>query len=467
MEQDQMQEQAVISPRKSSLTTGNPTKNLISLAAPTMMGFLFQMLFDLINIGWIGHMSSKAVAGVTIFTTMFMLVNVLNEIIGTSSVSLITQSYGRGDDERTSLCIEQTFVFKSLVAVLAGMLFFVLLRPLLGFFTQDPEVQKAAMSYGYIRIFFLPIMFSSYTVNTALRCLGDAKRPMKIMMMAALTNLILDPFLMFDVIPGTQLHGFGLGVFGAALATVITVSLAFLYGFTLILSGKTKVHIRWRKLFQLNWEIDKKLLLIGLPNGFEVLLRNMVGIFTLKLITGYGTSAVAAMGIGGRLFEFTFMPLVGLAMAGSTIVGQCLGEENIARAKLTAKLAGAYGALIMATAAGFVVIFPKQLLHLFINDPEVIAIGVDMLRITMPGFVFAGVLMGLGSVFSGSGHNTPYLISSIVGRWGVQIPLLFLIAKVWQLPVHYLWFSFLAADFVEMVTIGIAYKRGKWMTKRV
>lgn len=451
----------------NQLTQGSPTKNLVNLAAPTMMGFLFQMIFDLVNIGWIGHMSSKAVAGVTIFTTMFMLVNVLNEIIGSSSISLITQSYGKGDHERTSLCIEQTFAFKALVAVIAGILFSILLKPLLGFFTQDPEVSQAALSYGYLRIFFLPIMFSSYTVNTALRCLGDAKRPMKIMMMAAFVNLILDPFLMFETIPGTNLHGLGLGVFGAGLATVITISLSFIYGFGLILRGKTPVKIKARNLFKLNWEIDRKLLLIGLPNGVEVLLRNLVNIFTLKLITTYGTSAVAAMGIGGRLFEFTFMPLVGLAMACSTIVGQCLGEENVDRAKLTAKLAAGYGAIIMGISSLVVLIFPEQIISLFIRDAQVIAIGVDMLRIVMPGFVFAGVMMGLGGVFSGSGHNTPYLISSVVSRWGIQIPMLFVIVKVMHLPVHYLWFSFLLADFTEMMAIFTAYKRGKWMEKRV
>lgn len=449
------------------LTTGNPTKNLVNLAAPTMLGFLFQMLFDLVNIGWIGHMSSKAVAGVTIFTTMFMLVNVLNEIIGTSSVSLITQSFGRNDSERTSLCIEQTFVFKALVAIIAGIIFFVLLKPLLGFFTTDPEVKAAALSYGYLRIFFLPIMFSSYTVNTALRCLGNAKLPMKIMMYAALLNLILDPFLMFDIIPGTSIRGLGLGVFGAGLATVITVSCAFIYGFSLILRGKTPVVIRPKMLFKLNWEIDYKLLTIGLPNGVEVLLRNLVGIFTLKLVTTYGTEAVAAIGIGGRLFEFAFMPLVGLAMAGSTIVGQCLGEENTERAKLTAKLAAAYGASIMAVVAIIIIIFPEQLMSLFTRDQGVIEIATTMLRVIMPGFIFAGVLMGLGSVFSGSGHNTPYLISSILGRWGVQIPLLWLMVKVWALPVGYIWISYLLADFVEMMAITVAYKRGTWLRMRV
>lgn len=85
----------------------------------------------------------------------------------------------------------------------------------------------------------------------------------------------------------------------------------------------------------------------------------------------------------------------------------------------------------------------------------------------MPGFVFAGVLMGLGSVFSGSGHNTPYLISSIVGRWGVQIPLLWLMVKVLALPVGYIWISYFLADFVEMIAIAVAYKRGTWLKMRV
>ncbi len=452
---------------QQKLTEGDATKNLIGLAAPTMAGFLVQMAFDLVDIGWIGHISSKAVAGVTIFSTMFMLVNVLNEIIGSSSVSLITQSYGRNDQERTSRCIEQTFTFKAIVAIVAGVLFFVLLKPLLNFFTDDLEVRNAALSYGYIRIFFLPIMFSSYTVNTALRCLGDAKRPMKIMMLVGGLNFILDPIFMFEHVPVIGIPGFGLGVFGAALATVISVTIAFIYGFGLILSGKTNVKIDPRGLLKLDFEIDKKLLSIGLPNGMEALLRNMVGIVTLKLISSYGTSAVAAMGIGGRLFEFTFMPLVGLAMAGSTIVGQCLGEENTERAKLTAKLAAAYGATVMGIAAFFIVLFPQMIMMLFTRDAAVIEVGVNMLRITMPGFVFAGVMMGLGSVFSGSGHNTPYLLSSMVSRWGIQIPVLFVVARVLHMPVHYLWLSFLLADFTEMLAIGFAFKKGTWLHNRV
>lgn len=449
------------------LTEGSISKNLFKLAMPTMAGFMFQMMYDLVDLAWIGMISAKAVAGVTIFATMFWLVNILNEIIGTSSVSLISQAYGKGDQDKTSLCVEQTLTFKAIVGLLAAIIFSVLLYPLLGFFTQDPEVRKAALDYGYIRIFFIPIMFSAYTINTSYRCVGDAKKPMYLMMISALLNVILDPILMFETIPFTNIPGFGMGVFGAALATVISIAAAFLVGAIMVLSNKTKVKVNLKRLFKLNWEIDKKLLTIGLPSGVEVLLRNLVNIATLKFVSIYGTSAVAAMGIGGRLFEFAFMPLLGLAMAGSTIVGQSLGQDNVHRAKQTARMAALYGFLFMLLFAGIIAINTEGILRIFIADQEVIDIGSTMLRIVMPGMVSVSIMMGIGSVFSGSGYNKPFLFSSIVGKWCVQIPMLFLVVWLLKLPVHFVWITFLLSDFTEMCVVLYFYKQGKWEKNRV
>nr|WP_243427860.1 MATE family efflux transporter [Alkaliphilus hydrothermalis] len=446
---------------------GSITKNLFALAAPTMLGFMFQMFYDLVDMIWVGRISANAVAGVTIFSTVFWLVNVLNDIIGTSSISLISQSYGKGDEDRTSLCIEQTLTFKALVAVIASILLFIFLKPLLGFFTNDPEVFSLGLEYGYIRIFFLPIMFSSYTVNTAFRCVGDAKRPMIIMIVAAILNIVLDPIFMFDTIPYTSIPGLGLGVFGAALATVISVSVTFIIGFGFILSNKTKVKINPSRLLKLNLEIDRKLISIGLPSGAEAFSRNLVGIVILKFVSLYGTDAVAAMGIGNRLFGFAFMPLVGLSMAGSTIVGQSLGRDNIQWAKDTAKTAAKYGVLIMMVASIFVFIFPTEIMKIFIQESSVVAMGIPMLRIITPGLIMSGVMMGIGSVFSGSGYNIPYLVSSMIGKWGVQIPLLFIVVYTLNLPVYWVWISFLLSNFTEMVVMLMAYKQGKWESMRV
>lgn len=449
------------------LLTGNLKKNLLKMSIPTMLGFLLQAVYDIVDILWVGRISSSAVAGVTIFSTVFWLVEILNEIIGTSSISLISQSYGSNDEKKTRVIVEQTLTFKALVAIIAAAIMLVILKPLLHLFTEDPEVIKAALDYGYIRIFFLPILFSSFTVNTALRCLGDAKTPMKIMLIASVLNVILDPIFMFETIPWTNLPGLNMGVFGAGLATVISTVVAFMVGFNLLISGKAKIKIYFKQLFNLNWEIDKKLLTIGLPSGAEVLFRQLSGMATIYFVSIYGTKALAAVGIGNKLFGFAFMPLVGFAMGSSAIIGQCLGANNVARAKETARYATLINVSLMTLISIIAFIFPEFIMKGFIKDPEVIKVGIPMVRIMTPALIGAGVAMGLGSVFSGSGHNTPFMLSSVIARWGVQVPLLALMVLVLKLPIAYIWTSFLVADAVEMTIVYIAYKKGTWENKRV
>ena len=167
------------------------------MSIPTALGFLGQTLYDVVDMIWIGRISGAAVAGVTIFAAVFWSVEALNEIIGISSVSLISQSYGAKNLERTTRVIEQPLTFKALVAFLAMAFLLVFLRPLLGFLAPDEAVLDHALDYGFIRLFFLPVMFSSYTVNTALRCIGDAKSPMMIMIFASVLNIIHDTIFIY------------------------------------------------------------------------------------------------------------------------------------------------------------------------------------------------------------------------------------------------------------------------------
>ena len=143
-------------------------------------------------------------------------------------------------------------------------------------------------------------------------------------------------------------------------------------GFYILLKGNEKLKIDFKGLFQLDWEIDKKLLTIGLPTGVEVLMRNLSGVFILKFVSNYGTDTVAAVGIGTRLLSFTFMPIAGIVMGASTIVGQALGAENINRAKDTAKFASTVNVVMMGIVSVISVLFPKQIMGVFIKDPNVI-----------------------------------------------------------------------------------------------
>lgn len=449
------------------LLHGSIVRNLLKMSVPTMIGFLFQSAYDIVDMIWIGRISSEAIAGVTIFITIFWIVDVLNSIIGNSSVSIISQSYGAGDKEKTSIAIEQTITFKALVAIIAAIAVSIILKPLLLQFTTDKEVLKSALDYGYIRIFFLPIMFSSFTINTAFRCIGDSRKPMIIMVIAAISNIVLDPILMFDEVPFFGLKGFGMGVFGAGLATVISTAIAFFIAFFMILMEKDRIHISLKRLLVFDKEIDKKLITIGLPNGIEMLARNLSGLITLKFVSVYGTATVASFGIGSKLFNFGFMPIIGLSMGASAIIGQCLGAENISRAKKTAYFTALIGGIISIFVVLISVIFPREITSIFTNDPEVIELSVPMLRILYLGLVALSIGIGFGTVFQGSGHNIPFLISSFVARWVVHIPILYLCVFIFKLPVIYVWITYVISDFSESVVLIIEHIKGHWEHKRV
>jgi len=449
------------------LLKGNLKKNLIKLSLPTSLSFALQSFYDMVDMMWIGRISAFAIAGVTIFSTVFWMVLVLNEIIGTSSVSLITQSYGRNDMERTRRVLEQTLTFKMLVAVISAIIIAIILEPLLWFFSKDEKVIQSALEYGYIRIFFLPIMFASYSVNTALRCLGDAKTPMKIMIISSIINIVLDPIFMFKRVPFINIPGLNMGVFGAALATVIATIIAFLLGFYVLIKGQSSIKISLKGLLKLDWEIDKKLLTIGLPTGVEVLMRNLSSMITLKFVSVYGTDAVAAMGIGSKLIHLAFTPISGVSISSSAMVGQALGSEQVDVAEKTANISAKLNIIVLSIFSAIAILVPQWFMKLFTDEKSVIETGIPMIRVLIPSIILTGWSLGLGSVFSGSGHNTPYLLSSIISRWIVQIPLLYITTSILHLPILYAWISFMIAEACELLTIYYHYKKGIWKINRV
>ncbi|MBO8160498.1 MAG: MATE family efflux transporter [Thermosipho sp. (in: Bacteria)] len=436
------------------------------MGLPTAVGFSFQMFYDIVDLYWIGKISTLAIAGVGIFSTIFWVIEALNEIIGVSSISLISQSFGRKDIEKTNIAIEQTIAFKFLVATIGSIVLLVLLKPIMNFFAEETVVEYG-LKYGYLRIFFLPIMFSSFSVNTALRSIGDSKTPMFLMIFSSILNIVLDPIFIFKEIPYVNLPGFGFGVTGAAIATIISQSVAFIIGFIILFSGIENIKPSLKGLFRLNCEIDKKLITIGLPNGFEVFMRQLSAVMILYFVSKYGIDVISAYTIGGRIFGFVFMPLFGLLMGGSAIIGQTLGAEKPVRAEKVAKVSGWMTTIITGLFLFILVVFAPKLIALFSANRMVIENGTLFLRYSTLGLLFLAYGLGIGIVFPGSGYNWPYMFMSLGSRWFVQIPLMYIFVEVFSLSVIWLWLSFAFGDFAEFLIAYVFYKKGKWKNVRV
>lgn len=439
------------------------------LAYPSIIAFTLQGFYDIIDMMWVGKISKEAIAGVTLFSVIYALFGVLNEVAGASSVSMISQSYGRGTEERTQTISEQTISFKVVLAIITGTLIYLSLDPILNWFSSDPLVIQAAKDYGIIRTFALPIAFSSYSVNTIFRCTGDSKTPMKVMLIATAINMVLDPLLMFNRIPlgPYELKGFGLGVYGAGLATVISICISFGLGFFILVTGRRDVTISMRGLLRLDKEIDLQLLSIGLPAGGQLLIRQAFNTLLMGFITSYGTLAVTIFGLGTKLVQFSFSSMAGFAFAGSTMVGHALGREHVEEASYLAKVATTIIVSIIGTIAGLAMLFPRTFLGFFNTDPAVLNAGSPMLRWLAASMIIAAFGSGMRIVFSGSGFNRPVLISTIISRWIVQLPLMYVFVKILQVPLNTLWISFIIAELADLAVVVYYFRRGDWKLKRV
>lgn len=442
-------------------------KNLWHLSYPTMTSYALQSFYDLVDIAWVTRISSNALSGVTLFTTIYSLFTVLNEVAGASSVSMISQSYGRGTKEYTKRICEQTISFKVVLAIFSAVLILIFLSPLLKFYSSDDAVYTAAMEYGLIRIFFTPIMFSSYSVNTIFRCTGDSKTPMTIMFIASITNIVLDPILMFERVPFINIQGAGLGVFGAALATVIATSLSFAYGFIILLSGKRDIKISFKGLFSLDREIDLSLLKIGFPSGINLFVRQLSGAVIMKFVSVYGFVAIAIAGIGAKLSQLANMPIFGFTMGGSALVGHALGRENVKDAKATS----IFAALMASTLVGIFIIlvysFPHFFMSFFLTKPDEIALSIPMVYFLSFSLLPLAFAQGLSVSFSGAGDNKPKLYSSVISRWIFQIPFLYIVVRCLALPLYFVWSSYILAEFVELLIVLFCYVKRPWWEKRV
>ncbi len=447
------------------LTKGSVVSNLLYMSVPAMLGMVTQTLYGLVDMMWVGRISASAVAAVTIFGSIYWIVFVLNNTIGNGSVAVLSQGFGSGNQEIAKKATANTFGFKLLTGLAAAVILLLALKPVLSMFSSDPHVIRLTLDYGIIRTIFLPVTFSSFTVHTVLRCSGDAKSPMYITMFTALLNIILDPIFIFDTIPVVGIPGLGLGVFGAALATVISVTISLLIGLWILFGPKSRFSMQISDIWKIDWQVALNITRIGFPPAASGFLRTMTNLIILGFVTTYGMAAVAAWGIIGRLLSLMWMPINGIKQGGSAIVGQNIGAGFGERAEKTGLIAGKLGLISMAVLAFLMFITSPQLMSLFTNDIEVISLGAAALKAAMFAMPVFGLYSGVSTLFMGSGNTLPFLIAGTVGQWLFQMPLLFMVVRIMHLP-----FAWVGAGYIGLaIGEGLVYLyfcyRGNWREK--
>ena len=418
------------------LTQGSVTKHLLQMTAFLAISMVVQTLYLLADLYWVGRLGKEAIAAVGVAGNFTMVVLALTQMLGVGTTTLISQATGRKDQPQAELVFNQSFVMSLIVAALLGIFSFLLRNVYCDSLSADAVTASLAKSY---LVWFIPgllLQFPLVALGSALRATGIIKPTVGFQVLSVVLNMILAPLLIFGVGPFPRL-----GVTGAALATFIAILVADVL---MILYFERSYHyLRFRfAQFRPQTKIWNKMLRIGLPAGAEFILISVYIMIVYFIIRGFGPAAQAGFGVGARVMQALFLPVVALSFAVSPVVGQNFGGRHGDRVRQSIYSAIGLGSIMMLFLTLGAQFSSATIIRVFSKDPAVIAFGSEYLRIVSINFIAAGIAFTTSSAFQGIGNTLPPLISSMTRLALFALPAILLsfhpgfqIRHVWYLSV--------------------------------
>ena len=347
----------------------------------------------------------------------------------------------------------------TMIALAVSILGFLFAEQLMFFLGGRGDV--LILSTGYIRIVSLGFFFQvlSFSINYAFRGVGDMIIPMIIMACATLINLVLDPLFILGI-------GFfpRLEVQGAALATAIANGASFVIGFLILLKGRSGIKLNLRSRWRLERGIVNRMFAIGIPVGISYGLMAASIMVVFGIVAAFSEHALAALGIGTRIFQFASLPVVGIGIATTTLVGQRLGARDAKGASQISRTALLTSIALMIFFSLIFTLNARTLVRVFTDDNMTIGHGVIFIRITAWYLIFVGISTSLTGVFRGAGYTIPPMFAGIL-KVGLLYSLAILLSRNLNLQVNGVWWAMIIAYAVESVIIAAWYRHGTWRKK--
>ena len=427
----------------SDFTTGPVTRHLLKTTGFMLVTMVFQTLYFLIDLYWVGRLGTSAVAAVGIAGNLTFIVLALTQMLGVGTTTVVSHAVGRKDHEQALLMFNQSQV----LAMVTGAVFLVVGLAVRVPYSlmQSADAPTAALAAEYL-LWFIPAMalqFALVAMGSALRAMGNFKPGMIVSTATVIINMILAPILIFGW--GT---GRAFGVAGAAMSSLIAIVIGVVW-LALYFFRKDSflkfVVADWGPRFDL-W---RKMLAIGLPAGFEFGLMAVYIYIVYTITRPFGASAQAGFGIGQRVIQAGFMPVVALGFAVAPVAGQNFGARQAQRVKDTFK-----DAVLMAIGVMFLFalachIAPAALIGIFSSDPNVVSVGDEYLRIVSWNYVASGIIFVASSMFQAMGNTIPSLVSSAVRILIIVTPA-FMLARAPGFQLRWIWFLSMGAVYVQL-----------------
>ena len=443
------------------LTQGSLGKAIFLLSVPMILEMLGESLFAVVDIFFVAKLGADAIAVVGLTEALIVIVYALAIGISIGATATVARRTGEKDTEGAARTAIQVLYLGLIVSIVVGIIGVVFAPQLLRLMGAEESVVAQGTTFTRVMLGGNVVIVFLFLINGIFRGAGDAAIAMRVLWLANILNIFLAPCFIFGVWIFPEL-----GVAGAAVGTTIGRGAGVLYALYSLTRRGGRFQIEAGHLAfvpNLVWKLAK----LSASAALQMLIGMASWIGLIRIISGFGTDAVAGYLIGIRVILFALLPSVGLSNAAATLVGQSLGAGKPERAEKAVWTAAFCSAGFLTVVGILLAVFAKPIVGIFTTETVVAAYASDCLLIVSLGFLFYGFGMVIETSFNGAGDTVTPTYLNLFIFWLFEIPLAYVLAYNFGLGAYGVFWSITLAFSMLAIVSAILFRRGKWKDKKV
>ncbi|HEX6983490.1 MAG TPA: MATE family efflux transporter [Balneolaceae bacterium] len=442
-------------------TDGNIGRAILLLSIPMVLEMAMESVFAVVDIFFVAKLGAEAVAAVGLTESLLTVVYAMAMGLSMATTALVARRAGEKQAEKAAQTAVQAIlvgIVISLPVAFAGLFYSDFLLKMMG---ASPRIVNELSGYTTVILTGNVVVMLLFIINAVFRGVGDAAISMRVLWFSNIINIILDPLLIFGIGPFPEL-----GVTGAAIATVTGRGLGVCYQLYQIHYRSKRIRLEFRHWF-FDLQLIRKLVRLSLGGIGQFLIATASWIGLTRIIAEFGSTALAGYTIAIRIIIFSLLPSWGMSNAAATLVGQNLGAGKPYRAERSVWLTSLINMGFLTLVGIAFYIFSAELVTLFTDQPNVITIGSQCLRIISIGYLFYSFGMIITQAFNGAGDTMTPTYLNFFCFWMIEIPLAWFLALNLNLNEQGVFWAIVVAESLLGVIGIFIFRRGTWKRKKV
>lgn len=452
------------------LDRGIPARTLIfSLVIPSFIEELGQILTMYVDTAMVGRLGVNASAAIAVNQPILMLTNGFNYGLAIGFSVMVARYIGEDHPEDAREVMRNAmFHILWFGGLLTALYIFVIAPNFARWMNADPSIWEDARAYvfnlGCTRTFLAMLSINS----NLLRGMGDTRRPMFCNILHNAVNVVFNYLLIYPTrtvtVLGMQMTmlGAGRGVSGAAMGTSLANICSATLSMYFVLRKDNKITFDRSRIIGINRRLLGRIYRLGLPIAFERLVISSGQVATTRMLAGLGNHVVAAHSYANTAESVCYMPINGFGIAATTIVAQWLGAGDPDKAQELGNKCIRYACEVMAVCAVLMYIFAPQLVGVFTTDEQAITMASQALRVQAFAELFVAGANTIAGILRGAGDTKYSSILSMIGMWGVRVPLAFILIHFFGFGLIGVWLPMALDWTMRCLLMTLRYRRGKW-----